>query len=555
LTFNTPETQSAVQLTGPDTLILNSQKPIVHPGPHQILCRVEAVGLCFSDLKLLKQFSHHARKSVAASGISPEVLAEVSSYVPGDAPTVPGHEVVMRIWEVGDAVQQHRPGERYLVQTDYRWLPTAAANSAFGYNFEGALQEFVLMDERVITSPDGESMLIPAAEDLSASAIALVEPWACVEDAYATKERQTLKSGGRMLIAADESIDSRALVDCFARYGHPADIAWVSPQPVPDALPVKPHAASLADLGDGAFDDILYCGSRAETIESLFPKLGPGGLLNLTLCGKRIDRPVATPVGRVHYGGIRIVGTTGSDPAQAMETIPATGELQADDTVNIVGAAGPMGVMHVVRDICLGVQNLTICAGDLEHERLAALDRIAAPLAAANGVAFSAYDPKAGPPRKLFSYTVVMVPVAALVAEAVGRSDEQATINIFAGIPADVSVEVDLNRYAAQRLYFIGTSGSTLADMRTVLARVEAGALDTNLSVAAICGMAGAIDGLRAVEHRSVSGKIVVYPSCRDLGLVTLHELSSRLPAVAALLDRGLWTRAAECQLLLECGA
>ena len=79
---------------------------------------------------------------------------------------------------------RHKVGERYLVQTDYRWLPTSGSASAFGYNFEGALQEYVLLDERVITAPDGESMLIPVPEDLSASALALCEPWACVEDAY-----------------------------------------------------------------------------------------------------------------------------------------------------------------------------------------------------------------------------------------------------------------------------------------------------------------------------------------------------------------------------------
>ena len=65
-----------------------------------------------------------------------------------------------------------KAGGRYLVQADWRDLKTKGSNGAFGYNFEGALQEYVLMDERVITSPDGESMLLPAAEDLAASAIA-----------------------------------------------------------------------------------------------------------------------------------------------------------------------------------------------------------------------------------------------------------------------------------------------------------------------------------------------------------------------------------------------
>ena len=78
-------------------------------------------------------------------------------------------------------------------------LTVDGASDAFGYNFEGALQEFVLVDERVIIASDGESMLIPAPEDLSASAIALCEPWACVEDAYVEKQRRHFKKECTML--------------------------------------------------------------------------------------------------------------------------------------------------------------------------------------------------------------------------------------------------------------------------------------------------------------------------------------------------------------------
>lgn len=79
-----PERQYAVQLVGPDQLVLNRSKKVFRPGRHQILCRVEAVGLCFSDLKLLKQFSSHVRKSEIVSGIDLQVLGEIPSYVPGE---------------------------------------------------------------------------------------------------------------------------------------------------------------------------------------------------------------------------------------------------------------------------------------------------------------------------------------------------------------------------------------------------------------------------------------------------------------------------------------
>ena len=148
-----PEKQRAVQLVGPDQLRVNESKPVFQPGAHQVLCQIEVCGLCFSDLKLLKQFSGHARKSEITSGIGKDALAQMPHYVPGDKPVVPGHETVVRIVKVGPEVKQFKVGERYLVQTDYRWLPTTNSNSAFGYNFEGALQEYVMVDERVITAP------------------------------------------------------------------------------------------------------------------------------------------------------------------------------------------------------------------------------------------------------------------------------------------------------------------------------------------------------------------------------------------------------------------
>jgi hypothetical protein len=97
---------------------------------------------------------------------------------------------------------------------------------------------------------------------------------------------------------------------------------------------------SLADLlntfalkneslpADKCFDDVIYLGSNAEIVEMLFSKVAANGLFNIVLCGGKFNRKVSTQVGRVHYGNIRIVGTTGSDPAEAMANIPATARNQ-----------------------------------------------------------------------------------------------------------------------------------------------------------------------------------------------------------------------------------
>ncbi len=531
-TTSIPQQQRAVQLVGPDQLKLNESKPVVPPGPHQVLGRVEVVGLCFSDLKLLKQFSGHARKSPVVSGIDSKTLAEMPHYVPGEKPTVPGHETVVRIVQVGPGVTRHKVGDRYLVQTDYRWLPTVNSVSAFGYNFEGALQEYVLMDERIVTAPSGESMLIPVPEEFSASALALCEPWACVEDAYVDKQRQKLKTDGKMLVVGESAVSPQRLDTLFMRYGKPSDVTWKT-------------AAEIGELKDASFDDVVYFGANADTVTRLFPKVGVRGLFNIVQCGGKFGRPVVSQVGRVHYGAIRVIGTTGPDPAEAMSFIPATAEVRAGDKINIVGAAGPMGTMHVIRDICQGVPDVTVFAGDLSDERLVMLRKLAAPLAQKQKVPLRAYNPAKEKLAEQFDYIVLMAPVPALVVQSVSSAANRAVINIFAGIPANVTAELDLDTYIAKQLYFIGTSGSTLDDMKLVLAKVLARQLDTNLSVAAVSGLDGAIDGIRAVEKNLVPGKILVYPSCHGLKVTPLTELAGKLP-----LRDGCWTKQAEEELV-----
>jgi threonine dehydrogenase-like Zn-dependent dehydrogenase len=479
------------------------------------------------------------------------ILKEIPSYVPGDAATVPGHEAVVRIEAVGPGVEDFKPGQRFLVQTDYRWVRTATSNGALGYNFEGALAEYVLMDKRIITSPEGDSMLLPVGEGLSGSAVALVEPWACVEDAYASTERAGLKENGRMLIVADTRLETGALRNLFSRYGKPDFMTWLSKFPPPrEASGANIKSYDVSSLPDAGYDDVIYFGSTPEVVETLFAKVALKGILNIVLCGGKFGRDVVAMVGRVHYGGIRIIGTTGSNPADSMEIIPKTDEIRPGDKINVIGAGGPMGMMHVIRNICQGVEGVSVFGSDVDDGRLAALTKIAAPLARKNGIQYETYNPTRQESPGAFDYTAIMAPIPALVADAVHDSAERGLINIFAGIPATVTGQINLDTYIEKQLYFIGTSGSTLEDMKRMLSKVESGRLDTNLSVAAISGLAGATDGIRAVENRSIAGKIIVYPACRNLGLVTLGELAEKMPDVAECLNDGLWTKKGEEKLL-----
>ena len=555
-----PASQNAVQLVGPGRLVLNRSKDVPQPGPHQIVVKVEAVGLCFSDLKLWNQFSAHPRKGEIVSGIAPEVLQQIPSYVPGELPTVPGHEVSCRIVAVGSDVTRHRVGERCLVQTDYRTLPTKGSNAAFGYNFEGGLQEYVLMDERVVVDTvTGVRSLIAVSEEPSASAVALVEPWACVENSYSTTNRRTLAPRGRLLVVAEDGHAVMGLAEAAKPGQPPASVTIVAAAEVdlpwagPSVAVIR--ASDVRDLPDASFDDIVYFGASKLTIDVLNDKLAVGAIINVVLAGATIGAPVSVGVGRVHYEATRWIGTVANSAAESYVTVPPSGELRPGDSLLAVGAAGPMGQMHILRSLSADVDGLSVVGTDLDDARLRSLLAKAQPVAQANGVSLRLLNTSSQPLVGTFSYHLILVPMPSLVADAVQSSEDRGLINIFAGIAVATRHDIDLDAYIARRCYMFGSSGSVVSDMEVLLDRIATGRLDTNLSVDAVSGMAGAADGLAALQDRTMAGKIVIYPSLHEVGLLSLADLGGAFPAVASKLADGHWCLEAERELLKVAGS
>ena len=558
-----PATQYAVQIVAADRTVLNTSKPVPPLGPTQILCKVEAVGICFSDTKLLHAFEAHPRKGEVRTFLTPEELAGIPSYVPGDKPTVPGHECCARVVAVGSGVKRHEVGDRALVQTDYRHMLTASSNASFGYDFEGGLQQYVLMDERVIIEPEtGERFLIPVSEEPSASAVGLLEPWACVERAYATEERATLRPAGRLLVVVDagHTIDG---IDALLAVATPAELVAVVADPASrvvlatilgSAGLATSYAPDTAGLTPGSFDDIIYFGADAERVEQLQRLLGLKGVIDVVLGGERLGRPVEIDVGRVHYDLIRWVGSSGISAADGYSWVPASGELRPGEKVGIIGAAGPMGFMHVVRALTAGVEGVAVTAIDIDAARLAHLASVAGPLAAERGLAFESLDSRERQPDGRFTRVGCMVPVAAVAAGTVELAGQGAIIDFFAGFAIGTTVPLDLDAMLDRHIYILGTSGSMISDMKAVLGRLEAGTLDTNISVYAVSGMQGVADALEAVKARTSGGKIVIYPQLTQLGMITLTEMRSRYPSVAAAMQEGRWTRAAEEALIAAAG-
>lgn len=546
------KTQYAVQFVGKDQIEINTAKPVYEVGPYDLLLQVEACGICFSDTKLLHAFDDHPRKSELVAGIEASELAKNPSYQPGLNATVPGHEPVVRIVEVGAKVTHYAVGQRALVQADWKHLPTASSNCAFGYNFEGALQEYVLVDERCVVSPEGEKFLIPVGEEPTAAAIGLIEPWATVEGSYAWKDRNHLKDNGRLLVVNQVGDKAQGLPELLAQH-KPSQIIFVGdywPAQIAQIdVPVE-QVTTWSSLSLHSFDDVIYYGNDAQVVEELSELLGNRGVINLVLCGKKFDRNVKVDVGRIHYDFIRYCGSPDFDAQAGYAWIPPISDIRDGDRVLITGAAGPMGMMHTIRNVVSGKRILGLDGTDLSDERLAHLASVVEPLAKREQLTVRYLNTTKEKLDLEYTYLVCMVPVPALVAEAVELAGKGAILNAFAGIAVGNYVEMNLQAVVDKQVFMVGTSGSDIADMTTVVRKIEAGLYDTTISLDAVTGMAGFKEAIESVMNRTSGGKIMVFPQIHDLPLVRLADMPDKLPDIAKLLHKGLWTKQAEDKLL-----
>jgi len=85
-----------------------------------------------------------------------------------------------------------------------------------------------------------------------------------------------------------------------------------------------------------------------------------------------------------------------------------------------------------------------------------------------------------------------------------GQWKEKNVRELSGGALFDLAIhDIDFDTLIAKRCFMFGTSGSVRNDMIIVLDKTNNNMLNTDISVDAISGIAGAIDGITAVENRT----------------------------------------------------
>ena len=530
---------------------------VPQPNDDQLLVRIDSIGVCFSDVKILKQGGSHPKLYNRDLSVEPTRL---------------GHEVSLTIVKVGKNLQdQYQPGQRLAVQPD---IYQQGKSTAYGYTIPGGLIQYHLIGNEVLKT-DAGACLLPVEDDMGYAESSLLEPWGCVIAAYTQRRRLTPKEGGILWIIGQPGDTTEYSfstgLDC------PSTIVLTN---VPDSvnrlagttqanvierdgLTPADYESLSKELTNGVgFDDIVVLDPRsAGAVSQIARFIARRGTCNL-LGTQPLDGLVQVDLGRLHYDYIAFIGNSGTDIAASYGEERNRCELRAGGSTVFIGAGGPMGQMHVQRALELPDGPKLVIATEISDERLQTLADMFTPLAEKNRRSLLFFNPTSSK-QSFHAFVmdatqnqgvddvVVSVPVAALMEEGDTVMKPDGMMVLFAGVPNGTMGAVNLSNVYLSNAQYTGTSGLTIDDQASVMARRVSGTLSPGRSVAAIGGLETAAEAIESVIEGKYPGKVVIFPQIRNLPLTGLKELQERLPDVAEKLgDDLMWTNEAEEALI-----
>lgn len=322
--------------------------PVPQVGPHQLLARVDAAGVCTSNLKLIAQGPDHTF---------------INGWDISRWPIILGDEGAVTLVKVGEGLQDRfQIGQRFVIQPAvnlppilhrerYRDQAAGMNKCAVGYTLPGHLAQYMLIQEEVIQA---ECLLPIPATHMPLFEAAMAEPISCCISAqernyhllkpgpHAARQPHlgllpggvTVVSGagvmGRMHAALALRFRPRVLIvvdflqarldkiqRCIA--GKAKDIncqlICVSPERLETVLQeTSPH--------HGVDDFILAVGVR-EAQQHALTRLAQGGVANLFGGLPKGQHILDLDALAVHYREIKVVGSSGGDPSDIKATLDA----------------------------------------------------------------------------------------------------------------------------------------------------------------------------------------------------------------------------------------
>jgi threonine dehydrogenase-like Zn-dependent dehydrogenase len=376
--YHVPKTMQAVVLSGvgEENLGLSTvEVPDCSDG--QLLARVDAAVACASDNKLIDQGSFH-----------PLLYGwDVSKY-----PRIIGHEGAVTIIKVGKNLEnQYASGQRFAIQPAvprgpshyrdrYRDNAKGITKVAVGYTLPGLFAEYVQITEETI---EASCLLKLQNDNIPYFAAALAEPISCaiaaqekivhfIKNEFSDQQRIELgpKRGGTMLIMGDGPM---GLMNAeIAMTHHPKTIIVSGHHQkrvdiIHEALGRRADKQgtklicilseqideTLAETTGGAgADDVIVAVGDPSAHEAALGYLAPKGVVHFFGGIRSDERMVKIDTHRIHYDGISIVGSSGSEPSHVAATLRMMSESLIDPGNYVVKCGGldaAIPLIHAVR--------------------------------------------------------------------------------------------------------------------------------------------------------------------------------------------------------------
>ncbi|MGA2379057.1 MAG: zinc-binding dehydrogenase [Spirochaetia bacterium] len=380
--MSTNERDSAAQVTViPDTmqaLVLDGigfehlavrSVPTPHPGPRQLLARVDAAGICSSLLKIIDQGPNH-----------PMLFGwDVTKH-----PLILGDEGSITLVEIGEQVRgRYQLGQRYVIQAAvdhgpinhperYRDNGRGIERLGVGYTLPGHLAEYMLVTEEIL---EAQCLLPLQDRPLPYAHAALSEPLACIISGHdhhmhlvqetplsPRKVLKGLRPGGVTVIIGAGTM-GRMHVDLALSY-RPRVVVSVdhhndrleqvrslfggrAMKLGTTLLTVNSNATDLKELvgtltdGRGA-DDVIVAAGSGKAIEAAQELAARYAVLHLFGSLRKGEDIINLNTTTVHYREINVTGSAGGSPwdvARALDLM-TSGELDPGAHISRIGELG-----------------------------------------------------------------------------------------------------------------------------------------------------------------------------------------------------------------------
>jgi len=322
-------------------------------GDGQILARVDAAVACASDNKFIDQGSSH-----------PLLYGwDVQKY-----PRIIGHEGAITVVKVGkNLAGKYKIGQRFAIQPAvprgpshykerYRDNAKGINKVAMGYTLPGLLAEYVLIMEETIEA----GCLLPIQDDrIPYFAAALAEPISC---AIAAQERMVHlrrndssiepqvelgpKTGGTTLVMGDGPMGLMNAEIAMSRHPKAVIVSGHHQgrlESIRQALSERAKkqgirlvcvlseqiSEALAEVMVGAgADDVIVAVGDPSAHEAALRYLAPRGVVHFFGGIPSNSKMVRIDSHRIHYDGVSIVGSSGSEPPHVAATLQMMSEAQ-----------------------------------------------------------------------------------------------------------------------------------------------------------------------------------------------------------------------------------